>query len=135
VGMGEVAGVAREGARAVGVNVDGASVEGDAVVISMGPWSMLAGAWLPMPAVFGLKGHSLVFDTGTQVPPEALFLDYREDTGAAHAPEVFPRADGTTYICAISSESPVPLDPAAVVPDPGAIERLQAMGAPLSPLL
>ena len=133
--LGQVAGVLREGGRVAGVNVDGAAVVGDAVVIAMGPWSMLAAAWLPLPPVFGLKGHSLVFDTGTQVPPEALFLDYREDTGAVHAPEVFPRADGTTYVCAISSESPVPLDPAAVVPDEGAIERLAAMCARLSPVL
>jgi glycine/D-amino acid oxidase-like deaminating enzyme len=132
--IGPVTGVVREGGRIMGVDVDGDAVAGDAVVIAMGPWSMLAAAWLPLPAVFGLKGHSLVFDTGAQVPPEALFLDYREDTGAVHAPEIFPRADGTTYVCAISSESPVPLDPRAVVPDPGAIERLEAMCARLSPV-
>jgi glycine/D-amino acid oxidase-like deaminating enzyme len=133
--LGRVTGVAREGARIRGVEIDGEVVAGDALVIAMGPWSILAAAWLPLPAVFGLKGHSLVFDTGTKVPPEALFLDYREDGGAVHAPEIFPRADGTTYVCAISSESPVPLDPAAVAPDPGAIERLEAMCARLSPVL
>ena len=51
------------------------------------------------------------------------------------SPEVFPRADGTTYVCAVSSESPLPLDPAAVAPDPGAIERLHAMCRRLSPAL
>ncbi|HKG81749.1 MAG TPA: FAD-binding oxidoreductase, partial [Beijerinckiaceae bacterium] len=38
-------------------------------------------------------------------------------------------------VCAISSESPVPLDPAAVTPDPGAIERLEAICRSLSPVL
>ena len=52
-----------------------------------------------------------------------------------HWPEVFPRTDGTTYVCAISSESPLPVDPADVAPDPGAIERLHAMCARLSPTL
>ena len=52
-----------------------------------------------------------------------------------HSPEVFPRADGTTYVCAISSESPLPVDPGDVAPDPGAIERLQAMCSRLSPTL
>ena len=33
-------------------------------------------AWLPLPAVFGLKGHSIVFDTGNAVPAEALFLEH-----------------------------------------------------------
>src|SRR5262249_21103565 len=31
----------------------GEIVEGDAVVIAMGPWSILAARWLPLPAVFG----------------------------------------------------------------------------------
>src|SRR5712692_1849314 len=42
----------------------GEIVEGDAVVIAMGPWSILAARWLPLPAVLGSKGHSLVLETG-----------------------------------------------------------------------
>ena len=118
----------------VGIQVDGEKLFGDAVVIAMGPWSILASGWLPLPAVFGLKGHSIVFDTGNAVPAEALFLDLR-DRGGAVSPEVFPRSDGTTYVCGISSESQVPVDPAEVVPDPGAIERLHDICAELSPVL
>jgi len=135
--LGQVTGVVlRKGDAAVaGVEVDGEFVEGEAVMIAMGPWSILAAGWLPLPAVFGLKGHSLVFETGTKLPAEALFLECREASGAVQAPEVFPRADGTTYVCAISSESPLPFDPARVAPDAGAIERLQAMCSQLSPAL
>jgi glycine/D-amino acid oxidase-like deaminating enzyme len=118
-----------------GIEVDGEIVEGDAVVIAMGPWSILTTRWLSLPAVYGLKGHSLVFATGTTVPAEALFLEYEEASGAVHSPEIFPRADGTTYVCAISSESALPVDPADVAPDPGAIERLEVMCARLSPAL
>ena len=50
-------------------------------------------------------------------------------------PELFPRTDGTTYVCAISSEEPLPADPAQVVPDPGAIARLEAMCRTMSPVL
>ena len=125
----------RRGAGAASVEVDGETIEGDAVVIAMGPWSILAAAWLPLPAVFGLKGHSLLFDTGTKVPAEALFLEDREANGAVQSPEFFPRSDGTTYVCAISSESPLPIDPAEVSPDPGAIERLERMCSELSPVL
>ena len=57
---------ARAAGRVTGVEVDGETIEGDAVVIAMGPWSILAARWLPLPPVFGLKGHSLVFETGTQ---------------------------------------------------------------------
>ena len=127
--------VQRDGGRVEGVRTDGETLAGDAVVIAMGPWSILAAAWLPLPGVFGLKGHSLVFATGTKVPAEALFVEYREATGAVAAPELFPRPDGTTYVCAISSESPLPIDPGEVVPDAGAIERLERMCGELSPAL
>jgi glycine/D-amino acid oxidase-like deaminating enzyme len=132
---GRVARLARRGGTVAGITVDGETIEGDAVVIAMGPWSILAAQWLPLPAVFGLKGHSLLFDTGTGVPAEALFAEYREPTGAISTPEVFPRNDGTTYVCAISSETPLPVDPADVAPDPGAIERLEGICRSLSPVL
>jgi glycine/D-amino acid oxidase-like deaminating enzyme len=134
---GQVTGVVRRrgGTGVAGVQIDGKIVDGDAVVIALGPWSILAAAWLPLPAVFGLKGHSLVFENGTKVPAEALFLECREASGAMQTPELFPRADGTTYVCAISSESPLPIDPAQVTPDPGALERLQAICSELSPAL
>ena len=80
--LGRVTGLVRGAGHASrGVEVDGGTIEGDAVVIAMGPWSILAAGWLPLPAVFGLKGHSLVFDTGARVPAEALFLEYQEASG------------------------------------------------------
>ena len=130
-----VTGLMRSSSAVCGVETNGGRIECDAVVIAMGPWSIMASSWLPLPAVFGLKGHSLVFDTGSTVPAEALFLEYREATGVSLSPEVFPRSDGTTYVCAISSESPLPADPGSVVPDDGAIERLEAMSDRLSPAL
>ena len=135
--LGRVTGILRreDQGRVAGVQVDGETVEGDVVVIAMGPWSILAAAWLPLPAVFGLKGHSLVFDTGTKLSADALFVEYHEASGAVQTPEVFPRTDGTTYVCAISSESSLPIDPAEVSPDPGALERLQRMCGELSPAL
>ena len=50
-------------------------------------------------------------------------------------PELFPRPDGTTYVCAISSEEPLPIDPLRAVPDPGAIGRLEALCSAISPVL
>jgi glycine/D-amino acid oxidase-like deaminating enzyme len=136
VRIGQVSGVLRDRSqgRAIGVEVEGERLFGDAVVIAMGPWSMLAAQWLPLPAVYGLKGHSLLFDTQSDISAVALFLELRDRSGA-ESPEVFPRSDGTTYVCGISSESQLPVDPAEVRPDPGAIERLRAICAELSPLL
>jgi glycine/D-amino acid oxidase-like deaminating enzyme len=113
----------------------GEVVEGDAVVIAMGPWSILATRWLKLPAVYGYKGHSLVFETGDAIPAEALFLEYQEASGEMLTPELMPRADGTTWVCAISSAQPVPIDPAAVAPDEGAHARLAAMCRAISPAL
>ena len=134
--MARVTGIARHDGRAVGVALGDEIIEGDAVVIAMGPWSILATMWLPLPPVFGLKGHSLVFDTGAAIPAEAAFLEYREPgTGAVLTPELFPRTDGTTYVCGISGEEALPADPSRVAPDPGAIHRLERMCATLSPVL
>jgi glycine/D-amino acid oxidase-like deaminating enzyme len=77
----------------------------------------------------------LVFDTGTTIPPEALFLEYAEPGGLMLSPEVFPRADGTTYVCGISSQAPLPVDPDSVAPDDGAIDRLKAVCERMSPVL
>jgi glycine/D-amino acid oxidase-like deaminating enzyme len=113
----------------------GETVEGDAVVIAMGPWSILATQWLPLPAVYGYKGHSLVFDSGDAIGAEALFLEYREASGEVLSPEIFPRADGTTWVCAISSAGAMPVDPADVMGDAGAHARLETMCRNISPAL
>jgi len=135
--IGCVTGLARSAdeRRLTGVVVDGEVVEGDAVVIAMGPWSVLAAQWLPLPMIYGLKGHSLVFRSRAPISPHALFVEYEAEDGAVDTPEVFPRPDGTTYVCGLSSEAPLPKDPAEVVPDPGACERLRAMAATFAPVL
>lgn len=135
--IGEVTGLVlnRDRTDIEGVMVDGEVIACDAVVIALGPWSRLAAGWLPLPSVHGLKGHSIVFETGAAIPGEALFLEYQDAQGRSCSPEVFPRADGTTYVCAISSDAPVPLDPVDAAPDEGAIERLEAICCRLSPVL
>ena len=117
----------------VAVDVDGAELEADAVVIAMGPWSKLAAQWLPLPEVFGQQSPSLVYDTGADVPGDALFLEYRDASGNEITVEVFPRADGTTHVCAFSGEAPLPLDPADVEPEADVMERLRALCERLSP--
>jgi glycine/D-amino acid oxidase-like deaminating enzyme len=132
---GRVTGIARnaDGTSVRGVQVDGHVVEADAIVVAMGPWSLLAAAWMTLPAVFGQQSPSIVYDTGSDVPPEALFLDYREDDETVIAVEVFPRGDGSTHVTALSDIAPLPLDPARVTPDADAITRLEAMCERLSP--
>ncbi len=133
--LGSVTGLLRRGDDVAGVYLDGEAIEADAIVVAMGPWSALARRWLSLPPVFGLKGHSIVFETGDLIPPEALFLEYEETAGSLLSPEIFPRPDGTTYVCAISTDSPLPADPASVVPDDGALDRLKTLCDRISPVL
>ncbi len=135
--IGSVTGLVRASGdgRVTGVLVDGQAVPGDAVVVAMGPWSVLAARWLPLPAVYGLKGHSLILRSRQPISAHALFVDYEGEDGSAEAPEVFPRPDGTTYVCGLSSTAPLPVDPAAVEPEQGALERLRAMTASFAPAL
>jgi glycine/D-amino acid oxidase-like deaminating enzyme len=118
-----------------GVVVDGELIEGDAVVIAMGPWSALAARWVPIPMVYGLKGHSVILRNPRPISPHALFLECEAEDGSLDTPEVFPRPDGTTYVCGLSSAAPLPLDPAEVATDAGAQARLKAMIRAFAPAL
>ena len=133
---GRITGMIRHthGMAARGVEIDGGVIEADAVVIAMGPWSLLAAEWMSLPAVFGTRSPSIVYDTGGDVPPHALFLEYHDEGRAGVTVEVFPRADGSTHVTAWSDEAPLPLDPVAVQPEQDAIERLERLGERLSPL-
>ncbi|WP_298881791.1 FAD-dependent oxidoreductase [uncultured Bradyrhizobium sp.] len=133
--VGRVTGIVRgaDGTTAKGVEVDGGMIEADAVVIAMGPWSLLAAQWMSLPAVYGQRSPSIVYDIGPNVPADALFLECESD-GTAVSIEVFPRADGSAHLTALSDIAPLPLDPAAVTPDHKAIARLQTMCERLSPL-
>ena len=131
---GQVTGVVRrDGVIVEGVEVDGETIHADAVVIAMGPWSLRAAEWLQVPAVFGQKSPSLVYDTGKDVPAHALFLEYQEESGNVVTVEVFPRADGSTHVTAFSGQAPLPMNPDDVKPTADEIASLQAICERLSP--
>src|SRR5712672_2155647 len=109
---GRVTGIVRtaDGSTVRGVEVDRDLVEADAVVVAMGPWSVMAAEWMILPVVYGQRSPSIVYDTGIDVSADALFLEYQQETGGAVTVEVFPRAKGNTLITAFSDEAPLPLD-------------------------
>ena len=126
--------VRRDGGSAIeGVVVGNGTVAADAVVIAMGPWSLLAAEWVRLPQVYGLRSPSLVYDTGHDVPAEALFLECQGDDGETLMVEVFPRADGSTHIAGFSGQPPLPVDPKAVVPQDDEVDRLQRIAERISP--
>ena len=131
---GRVTGIIRHtDGKAGGVEVDGSVIEADAVVVAMGPWSLLAAGWMELPVVFGQRSPSVVYDTGSDVPAHALFLEYQDEQEGALTVEVFPRADGSTHITAFSGQQPLPLDPAAIAAEADEIARLTAICERLSP--
>ena len=89
-----------------GVTVDGQTLEADAVVLAMGPWTgRIKG--LHLPRIQGLKGYSVTLDAA-DVPAHALFMEYRLADGRALEPEIIPRPDGTVYVCGMADRQPLP---------------------------
>ena len=90
---GRVTGIVRtaDGSTVRGVEVDDGVIESDAVVVAMGPWSLMAAEWMALPAVFGRRSPSLVYDTGMDVPADALFLEYQQETGSVRDGRSFPK--------------------------------------------
>jgi glycine/D-amino acid oxidase-like deaminating enzyme len=121
--------------RVDGVMVDGYRINADAVVLAMGPWTQRATSWLPLPAVYGSKSYSIVLGTKRDCPVEALFVEYEDEHGDWHGPEVIPRANGEVYMCGFGDDTPVPDSPHDVWIDDDACNRLHSLATRLSSVL
>ena len=128
-----------ERGRVRGVQLEEQTIEADAVVIAMGPWSLLAARWFAPPAVYGLKGYSITLRPSQQPPPslpaETLFMDYEDEHGEHHAPELVPRVDGDVYISGFSAESPLPISPRDISADKEVCARLNSIARQVSSAL
>ena len=87
----------------------------------------------PCPPCTGCKVRASSTTPARTSRPTRSFSNITTTDGEAVSVELFPRGDGTTHITAFSDQAPLPIDPAAVTPDPRAIERLQAIAERLSP--
>ena len=112
--------------------VDGEHVAADAVVLAMGPWTALARAWLPLPPIGGLKGFSITLRPDFEVPAEMLFCEYRTAGGEVLSPEIYPRPDGEVWVCGMSDDQPVPIDPADVRVDDARCDELRRIAGTLA---
>lgn len=132
---GRATGIVRnaDGTTAKGVEIDGDIIEADAVVIAMGPWSLLAAQWMTLPALYAQRSSSIVYDTGTHVSADALFLE-TEVCGYATTIEVFPRPDGSTYVTGFPDTTAFPTDPADVHHEYNRLGWLQQVSERLSAL-
>jgi glycine/D-amino acid oxidase-like deaminating enzyme len=113
VRLGVVEDVVRRDGAVGGVRVSGETLEADAVVLAMGPWTSRAVRGLRLPPVRGLKGYSVTL-VGVDVPAHSLFVDYRTADGRVLEPEIFPRPDGEVYVCGMADPAPLPESPEGV---------------------
>jgi glycine/D-amino acid oxidase-like deaminating enzyme len=132
--MGVVEDLVRRGGAVGGVRVDGATLEAEAVVIAMGPWSGRLASPLGLPPIDGLKGYSVIL-AAPEVPAHALFLEYRTSDGRTVEPEIFPRPDGDVYVCGMTDPTPLPDAPEAVSVSEVACETLARAAARVSSAL
>lgn len=121
--------------RVQGVKVGDKVVPADAVVIAMGPWSAQAAEWLPIPKISGQKATSVLFRPSQAVGADMVFLEYRDAKGRKSAPEVYPRPDGTVYMCGEGDSDPLPDDPSLIRPSAACVDELQAVASNVSSFL
>ena len=115
-----------------GVQVDGEAIAADAVVLAMGPWTALAREWVPLPPIGGLKGFSITLRPDFEVPAEMLFCEYRTARGETLSPELYPRPDGEVWVCGMSDDQPVPVDPRDIRVDDARCDELRRIAGTLA---
>lgn len=114
----------------------GGALRARSVVLALGPWAVQAAAWTGAPVpIEGSKVYSTVLRLGAPLePPVCLFTDH-QDRGRATSPEVYPRPCGEVYVCGGSADTPLPDDPADVVPEGDTCARLREVVRSMAPSL
>ncbi|KAL6753258.1 FAD dependent oxidoreductase [Haematococcus lacustris] len=112
----------------------------DAVLLAMGPWTDVAAArWgLPLPRITGTKYHSVVLQPDPlqpQATADCLFTQFEYKSGREAEPEVYPRPDGTVYVCGEPQGLPLPDTAAQVTVDEGLAANVLQAAHCLSSLL
>ncbi|KAJ1421166.1 hypothetical protein SESBI_13886 [Sesbania bispinosa] len=113
----------------------GRVVDGDAVVLALGPWSCKLDLLSSLFRVYGLKAHSIVLEPRepNAITPHALFLSYHPSKrGTPLDPEVYPRPTGEVYICGMSAEEEVPDDPEEIKGNAESIGMLKRVAKTVS---
>ncbi|CAO3610755.1 unnamed protein product [Cunninghamella blakesleeana] len=139
---------------------DGKEIMADSVVLCMGPWSgtfllnnegekndsdsssserrisrsQQRRKYLPIDTA---RAHSIVVKIPRTSPigAQALFTAILDES-KLYEPEVYPRSDGTVYICSATDETiPLPESADKVTTDPKAIHLLKKLSGKLSPHL
>ena len=106
---------------------DSSCIDADLVILCMGPWANQGLDWFSInkKLVTGTRAHSITIDVKgkSNIDNTALFLAYEGD------PEVYPRPDGTVYVCgsAAAEHAPLPENPKDVIFDSTACDQIKAL--------
>ncbi|KAI8376099.1 FAD dependent oxidoreductase [Radiomyces spectabilis] len=119
--------------KVIGVELDnGEKIDADAVVICMGPWSgtlPMKGRRRNMLPITGSRAHSIVMKPEKTVPAQALF------TAIADGSRIYPRPDGTVYMCGPTDTEELPQSADQVKVDSTATDTLRSLASKISPIL
>ncbi|KAI3813382.1 hypothetical protein L1987_18104 [Smallanthus sonchifolius] len=133
--IGKVKSVETGEGKVTAVVEDGGVIDGDAVVLALGPWTSKFRLLSSVIRVHGLKAHSLVLEPKEVdvISAHALFLSYHPAHGGPPMdPEIYPRPTGEVYVCGMSSEEEVPDDPEQIEPNPDSIRVLKRVAGTVS---
>jgi len=106
---------------------DNSCINADIVILCLGPWANQGLDWFGIrkKLVTGIRGHSITInvDGNSNIDNTALFLSSKGD------PEVYPRPDGTVYVCgtAASEYVPLPDNPKDVIHDPSTCQQIKSL--------
>ncbi|XP_076821918.1 uncharacterized protein LOC143468523 [Clavelina lepadiformis] len=130
-----VSGILQSNNKLTGLTLSsGDTLECDAAVLTMGPWTGIAADWASgLPSIYGQKAHSITIKPYKEIPAEAIFTEFGE-----YSPEIYPRPDGEVYICGMAENrkpsSALP-PPQSVVPTEGSCQKIKEMSNSVSSFL
>ncbi|ORX51439.1 FAD dependent oxidoreductase [Piromyces finnis] len=114
-------------------------IPSDILILALGPWTFQANRWFPNQMPKGFTGHKcqsyLVRPKKPLSDPQVYFIPIEKDGDPVV--EIYPRPDGTVYICSMAAPEPFPRDEIEKLPfvsptDQFYLERQQKLVKALS---
>ena len=132
---GTVEGIQMDGSKVVAVKTKEKVMPADIVVIAMGPWSGQLLKWFNVSPVTGYRCHSIVVQPKQPISAHACFVQFSGTSGQHQNPMVYPRPDGTVYVCGMCDGPSLPGDPKDVKREKELSKMLKHMAGVMSSAL
>lgn len=114
------------------------------LTIACGSWSsnkLLSSIYSTLPNITGSKAHSIILKPNNNnnnnniTDNTMLFIDYTDIHHKSTDPEIYPRSDGSIYICGASDSTLLPDTSASVHSDELVAESLYSVGCHVSSII